>query len=361
MTTRNARTLGRLGLVAASLLLLATIAAAAGLTQAERDGYLIWLHSLETTIAARDAAAPPSPGPLYPVGWLEDGVQRPDEEGALQEVAQALDEIESRPRLLQEPTARSPLHALSRARNYLQVAQFDSALSWYATAARRDSSGEFAVIVGHEAMVAAVAAGDSVRVLEELLTALGSRALGARRATIQLSYRFFVAHDDSANLELLVDEAAAHPELLEGDLAFWHAFALARLDRWQESLDRLRGLLVLGGHSQGLAERQRAWVLVAVPDLLLLTGHPDEAEPLYRALAASEVTPAATWATCQVAALDFLAGRFLAAGTAFERICEGSGPDTWQSYACRMAELADEMERLRFEGESHGAAAYYQP
>ena len=361
MTTRIARTLGRLGLMAALLLPVTAAAGAAGLTQAERDGYLIWLHSLEATIAARAAALQAPVEPLYPLGWLEEAGRHGAEEGTLPEVALALHEIESRPRLLQEPSGRSPLHALNRARNYLQIAQFDSALVWYATAARRDSSGDFAVTVGQEAMAAAVAAGDSMRVVEELLTALGSRELAARRATVELSYRFFAAHDDSANLELLADEAAAHPELLEGGLGFWQAFALARLERWQESLDRLRGLLVRSGHSQGLDEQQRAWVLVAVPDLLLLTGHQAEAETLYRALAESSVEPAATWATCQAAALDFLAGRFLEAGTAFEQVCEAAGPDTWRSYACHMAELADEMERLRFEGEPHGAAVYYQP
>jgi hypothetical protein len=211
-----------------------------------------------------------------------------------------------------------------------------------------------------EWVVEAVADGDSVRVVRQLLSLLGSGDLAGRRTEVELSYRFLVARSDTTNLELVVRAMAARPELLQGKLAYWQAFSLAWLGRWDASLEQLRGLLVGGGLSRGLAEDQRTWVLVAVPDLLLLTGHTDVAAPLYRALAASSIETAAGWATCQTAALDFLAGDFLAAGTAFERICEGLGDGTWRAYACSMARISDEMERLRFEGEPHGVAVYYQ-
>jgi hypothetical protein len=369
MKIRHPRQSKRLGPATGLLLLASTSAAAvAGLTGAERDGYLLWLHSLETTLAAREAALPAPPAPLFPVGWVDPAVQAGpaqeapavaaagDPDASLVQVAAAIQEIESRPRLLQEPPSHSALHAVNRARNYLRIAQFDSALVWYATAARRDAGGDFTVPVGLETMVAAVAGGDSLAVLEQLLSTLGGRELAGRRQEIELAYRYFVARDDSTNLELLVHEAAAHPELVQGELAYWNAFALAQLGRWEDSLARLRALITAGGLSQGLDEQQRAWVLVALPDLLLLCGQQDEAGAMYRSLAASTVPRAATWAACQAAALDLLAGRFLEAGTAFERVCEASGPDTWRNYACSMAELADELERLRQEGEPHGVA-----
>ena len=48
------------------------------------------------------------------------------------------------------------------------------------------------------------------------------------------------------------------------------------------------------------------------------------------------------------------------AGTAFEDLCENDDNTLWRDYACGMATLSDEMERLRSEGEPHGAAALYQ-
>ncbi len=361
MNTQHALQLAKVGLMAGLVLLAAAgPLAAADLTADERDGYFLWLHSLETTMAAQEASLQSAEVVLYPVGMLPAMSERPRTEGALQQVALALGEIESRPRLLQEPSGPTPLHALNRARNYLQLAEFDSALVWYEKAAERDGAGEYTATVGLETMVAAVASGDSVRAVQQLLATLGSRELADRRAEIELSYRFLIGRADSTNLELLVQETEAHPDLLTGSLAYWQGFSLAWLGRWDASLTQLRTLVAAGGLSQGLDEHQRAWVLVAIPDLMILTGQQAAADPLYRALAASSLPAPAAWATCQTAALDFLAGRYLDAGTAFERICEGSGPDAWRTYACSMAELADEMERLRYEGEPHGAAAYYQ-
>jgi len=333
---------------------------AEGLTDAECDGYLVWLHSLETTIAAREANGRPEARLLFPTGVLATAGQDSQATNELRQVALALGVLEAKPRLLQEPSRHTTLHALNRARNYAHLAEYDSALIWYEAAAQRDSAGEYTATVGLETLVAAAAEGDSVRVVRQLLSLVGSGDLAGRRSELELSYRFLVARADTTNVELVVRAMAARPELLHGRLAYWQAFSLAWLGRWEASLGQLRGLLVGGGHSQGLAEDQRTWVLVAVPDLLLLTGQTAAATPLYRALAASSIETAAGWATCQAAALDFLAGDYLTAGTAFERICVGSGDGTWRAYACSMAELSDEMERLRFEGEPHGVAVYYQ-
>ena len=361
MDNRYATRISTYGLMVGLLLMVgAGPASAQALTDAERDGYLVWLHSLETTMAAREANDQPEVRVLFPAGVLAATGQVPSATSDLRQVALALGELEAKPRLLQEPSRRTTLHALNRARNYAHLAEYDSALIWYDAAARRDSTGEYTAAVGLETLIAAVAEGDSVRVVRQFLSAFGSGDLAGRRTEIELTYRFLVARADTTNLELVVREMAVRPVLLHGRLAYWQAFSLAWLGRWDASLEQLRGLLIGGGLSQGLAEDQRTWVLVAVPDLLLLTGHTDLAATLYQALAASSIETAASWAICQTAALDFLAGRFLTAGTAFERICEGSMGGTWRAYACSMAELSDEMERLRFEGEPHGVAVYYQ-
>jgi tetratricopeptide (TPR) repeat protein len=341
--------------ILAAVVLLAGLgtADAGPLTDAQRDGYLIWLQSLETTTGAQAPATP------FPLGLLPGAVAMADS-GALRDVALSLDEIESRPVMLQEPAGRSPLHALTRARNHMSLAEYDSALVWYAKAADRDAAGDHGDALALETMVAAVAADDSVTVVRQTLSVLGVRDLAAHGSELELAYRFFIARGDSANLGLLVQEAAAHADAVTGRLAFWQAFALSSLGRWDESLDWLRGLIVAGGLSHGLDEGQRRWVLVAVPDLLYLGGQTDQAAALYGALAQADLGDASRWATCQVGALDFLAGRYLDAGTAFERLCDGPADATWRAYACSMADLSDEMERLRNEGESHGAAAYFQ-
>jgi len=360
MNDREARRRGWLGFVA-GVALLSGAAPAATLTAAQQDGYFVWLHSLEATIAARAASGQPEQRLVFPHGLLPAvEAAEPPADGGLLTVARALAEIESRPRLLQEPSRRTTLHALGRARSYVHLAEYDSALVWYAEAAARDTSGEYARELGLEAMVTAVAANDSLAVTHRALGLLGGADLAARTGELELAYRFFVGRADSVNLDLVVRKAAAHPELLQGRIAYWQAFALSWLGRHAESLAALAGLVAEGGLSYGLDESQRAWVLVAIPDLLWLGGAPAEAEPLYRALAASTVPEASDWGACQAAALDFLDGRYLAAGTVFERLCGQNGNLPWRDYACQMAALSDELARSHREGESHGTAACYQ-
>jgi hypothetical protein len=76
-----------------------------GLSEAQLNGYLIWLHALEETIATREAEGQPEPRLLYP-RQLATGRSQEGED--LLDVARALEDLESRPRLLQEPPGRSP-------------------------------------------------------------------------------------------------------------------------------------------------------------------------------------------------------------------------------------------------------------
>lgn len=333
-------------------------APAAGLTAAEQDGYLIWLHALEETVAGREAAGQPEIRPLYPrleplsASWSPEG---------LLDVARALEEIESRPRLLQEPAGASSLHALNRARNHLHLAQYDSALVWFAEAAARDSQGTHGDELGRLAMAAAAAV-RSDEVVAGRLDELRRRPdLTGQAAELEIGFRYLLARSDTLGVQDLVDALQRREDELTGRLRYWQAFGLNWLGRWSESLAHLRRLLLIDGHSHGLDEGQRAWVLVAVPDQILLLGDRKAAQPLYRALAASTVPEASVWAACQDAACDLLDGRFLDAGTALERLCSRKENEVWRQYACRLAELSDELERLRNEGRSHGADAYYQP
>jgi hypothetical protein len=337
-----------------------TVSGGAEFTEQQQQAYLIWLHSLEAELATREASGMPETLPLYPDAGREQ--QRVTDEDLL-EVARALTELESKPRLLQEPPGRSPLHALNRARSHAHVAAHDSALVWYVEAVQRDTTGERTGDIGPEIMAAAIAAGDGELVRQRLHAALGSVGPSGPIAEIEveLACRFLLARADTVGLQSLVFTLGQHPHLRVGRLAYWQAFVRSWLGHWPQSFAMLTGLLGGDGRTHGLDTAQRAWVLTAIPDQLLLLGDRETAHGLYRALAASSIPEAATWAACQVAALDFLDGRYLAAGNAFEQLCSRADNTTWRRYACDMARLSDELERLRSEGAPHGTAAIYQP
>ena len=346
---------------AAVMLVLAVPAlGSTGLSEVQLNGYLIWLHALEEAIATREAEGQPEPRLLYPrqlaTGRSQDGED-------LLDVARALEDLEARPRLLQEPPGRSPLHAINRARNHANLAEHDSSLVWYLEAVRRDTSLQATTDLGPEIMATAIAADAEEVVWGRLAGALRQSPETAPGALleVELGCRFLLARADTAGLTELVAIFAERPHLRQGRLAYWEAFSLNWLGRWSESLAILKSFLTGDGRTHGLDEAQRAWVLTAIADQLLLLDDHETAAGLYRALASSTVPSAAAWAACQVAALDLIAGRFLAAGTAFERLCRQSGDDPWQRYACELARLSDELERLRREGEPHGIATHYQP
>jgi len=347
----------------ALLIVHAVVAAPAGaerLQQQHRDGFLVWLHSLESTVQARAEHRLDEAQPAYPFGLLGDLTVVLADSSSLLTVARVLDDLESRPRLLQEPSEKTALHAITRARNYRHIAEYDTALAWYDEARRRDTSGEFQDGLLTEVLATAVAASDSVRVGQYLDHILVAADLSSHAIDLELAHRFLIARGDTSGIDALNADLGGRLDALPPEVVFWHAFALSWRGRWGASLDQLLELVRHEGRSLGLGEAQRTWVLVAIADQLVITGHRGEAAPLYRALAESGLPGAADWARCQAAVMDFLDGQFLDAGTALEAICKQRQEFPWRSYACAMSQLSDEMERLRSEGTRHGVASHFE-
>lgn len=340
--------------------LIVTPAAAERLQQRHRDGFLVWLHSLESTAQARAERNLDEAPPAYPFGLLDDLAVVLADSSSLVTVAQVLDDLESRPRLLQEPSEKTVLHAVTRARNYRHIAEYDTALAWYDEARRRDARGEFQDGLLTETLATAVAANDSVRVRKYLDDVLIAADLATHAVDLELAHRYFIACGDTASIDALNADLSGRLNALPPALVYWHAFALSWRGHWEASLDRLLGLVEHEGRSLGLGEAQRTWVLVAIADQLVITGHRDEAAALYLTLAESGLAGAADWARCQVAVIDFLDGRFLEAGTALEALCSQRQEFPWRAYACGMSQLSDEMERLRSEGTRHGVASHFE-
>jgi len=332
-----------------------------GLTQAERDGYLTWLHSLNATHAARDAEDREEARRLFPFDreWVPG--EPSGDPLRLLAVSRAVGSFERRPRILVDTAALTAGKALALARNYCHLAEYDSALSWYEIASDRDRRGEYVGEVQREAMACAAALDDSVRFTRWLLETLGRGDLTGADEEICVAYRRLVGQGDGANLRLLVEATRGDTTLVDGRVRFWQAYGQSSLGNWAGALATLRPLLHPGGLSHGLTEAQRAWVLVAVPDLLVLGGELETARPLYTALRQCQLPGVAAWAACQAANLDFLAGRYDVAGLVFSELCEDAAAAPWRDYACEMADLATSIDRIRAEGAPYGTERFYTP
>ena len=329
-----------------------------GLDSAEADGYLQWLHSLEQTVAGRKAADQQESNLLYPFdvpGWMPDKV-RPYRHLA---ISKAVTDLEGEFSAEDRRRNLSALIALSTARNYVNLSEYDSALVWFDIAAQRDSSGNFRREIGREQLAAAAAAADSAEVAQLLTNTLGTPELVGREAELILAYRWLLAENDGLGVDLLIKKVDSQQAVLSDRLRFWHAYALNwRVER-RASLDHLRKLIRSGGLSRDLSEGQRAWVLLAIPDLLFLQGNTAAAADLYRSLVDSQIDELRVWGRYQVANIDFLAGRYLRASQGFKEVCDATRLGSWQDQACAMADVAGEMERIRAEGEAYGAAVFY--
>jgi hypothetical protein len=354
---------GRTGHFLLGLLLLGALSPALAdvpdLTNEETDGFLQWMHSLEQSVASREASGAPAGHLLFPFdqpGWDRTEI-RPYRHLA---IAKAILELEAQWLLRGSKKEESALVALAHARNYTHISEYDSAMVWYEIAAQLDTLSLFDTEIGRERMGVTVAAGDSVAMAHLVTNTLGLSDLTGRERQVILVYRWLLTNRDRAGLELLLQKIEGQPGMLQKEILFWHAYAESWLGRRESCLERLRSLVRAGGLSQGLTENQRAWVLVAIPDLLFLLDEPLKAKPLYDVLAGSSLETLTSWSNYQLANLNFLKYSFEQAANSFSLACEAPRQGAWQDHACRMAQLARELERIQKQGEPYGTNHFYQ-
>lgn len=353
-----------------SAVLLAVLVSVAGafgapeitpLTQTESDGYLQWLHSLEKTAAAREASGVAEANLLYPFdlpGWTTQETT-PYRHLA---ISKALRMLEAEYPANARENISSAFLALSAARNYMNLSEYDSALVWFKISEGLDTEGHFRLEIGRERMGAALAAGDSLSLVELTTNVLGVSDLTGREVELTLVYRWLMSQWDVPTMDLLIKKVEGQEEgLLTDRLLFWHAFALTWRQEYARSLDHLRRLVKTGGLSRDLAESQRAWVLGAIPDLFFLLDRPKEAAPMYQALAACTIPSLNSWGTYQSANMAFLNSEYLVASQGFENVCKGKRSGSFQDHACAMATLSIELQRIQSEGKPYGSAAFYNP
>lgn len=361
MLSHRARRIAAGRLTALAVVFLLAGAATGGtyrLTDSARTRYLQWLHSLEKTVAAREDGGQAEQRLLFPFDVPDWGGEDPQPYRHLA-IGKAVLELEK----VWSDRGRypAPLAALSHARNYVNLSEYDSALVWFEITARADTAGRFREDVARESLAAALAAGDSLAAARHLTGALGATTVASRAEEIVLAYRWLLANRDARSLDHLIQKVAAEDTLLTPHLRFWHARALGWRERHAACLDQLARLVAAGGLSLGLDEQERTWVLTKVPDLYLMLGDLEAARDLYGVLAASQLEEVSLWGAYQLAGTDLMSADFTAAVSGYRRVCEGKRYGTWQDHACANAALAENLERLRAEGEPYGAAAFYGP
>lgn len=332
-----------------------------------------WLMALESTVTIREGAKHPEANLLYPMD-VNAGAEAPAQPYRHLAIAKAVGELENsgarrgsghggggddnRVNGGAREGDGSPLLALANARNYLNLSEYDQALEWYRQAAIRDGSGLFRREIGRETLMAAICARDTVAAGLAVAATLAAPDYDGRGNEVVLAFRWLLNRQDGATLGWLLQRTAA-PEMAGDErIAFWRAYTLSWLDRRDECLTELRGLLGLGGSGRNLNESERGWVLTATADLLLLAGAREEAEAHYVRLAESPVANLRLWGRLQSAGLAFLAHRYRDAGAGFRAVCESDGQGTWGVHACAMADIAGQLDKLLPEGERYGADAH---
>ncbi len=333
---------------------------AAGLSNSESDGYLQWMHSLEKAMQSRAESGLDEGNLLYPFdlpGWQGEET-RPYRHLS---ISKAVNELEKEWMLRGESKTNSPLVALANARNYVNLSEFDSALVWFDTAAELDNSQNFTREISRERLAAAAANRDSLAMLTCITNTVGSSTITGHESEYILGLRWLLIHQDSESVDLVLSKIKSEDNILTDRLRFWVAFSLAWRDNRAESLEHLRILIGSGGLSRDLTEKQRSWVLFAIPDFFFLDGENASATSLYNLLKNSALPELSTWGRYQIANMDFLAGRYLRASEGFKRVCDAKRLGTWQDQACEMTLIASEIERIKSEGEPYGAGSFYTP
>ena len=333
---------------------------AAGLSNSESDGYLQWMHSLEKAMQSRAESGLEEGNLLYPFdlpGWQGEET-RPFRHLT---ISKAVIELENEWLLRGERKTSSPLVALANARNYVNISEFDSALVWFDTAAELDNSHNFTREISRERLAAAAANRDSLAMLTCITNTVGGSTITGHESEYIQALRWLLVHEDSESVDLVLAKIKSEANVLTDRLRFWVAFSLAWRENRAESMAHLRILIGSGGLSRDLTEKQRSWVLFAIPDFFFLDGDSASAQSLYRILKNSPLPELSTWARYQIANMDFLEGRYLRASEGYKRVCDAKRLGSWQDQACEMTLIASEIERIKSEGEPYGAGSFYTP
>jgi hypothetical protein len=334
-------------------------ASPAGLTTAESDGYLQWLHSLEQAVVARGETSLDEANLLYPFDQQAWDLDDPRPYRHLS-ISKAVTELEAHWNKRGNGNLNSTLMALANARNYVNLSEYDSALVWYGLAADLDTTGSFRHEIAREGLACAASANDSLAMATLLAKTFAQSDLADRQDELVLAYRWMLTSADSAGVVDLCASLSGQPEALTPRLRFWQAYALSWLGQREAALVELRRLVLSGGLSLGLSERQRSWVLVGLADNYYLLGETTVARELYRTLATSRVPALRMWGKYQVAGLDFVDHLYLRSGNGFQEVCDGKRYGSWHEQACAMVTIARELERIKAEGEPYGVANFYQ-
>ncbi len=332
----------------------------AGLTTAESDGYLQWLHSLEKAVTARLETDLPEANLLFPFDLPAWDLDDPRPYRHLS-ISKAVTELEAQWNNRGNGNIESALMALANARNYVNLSEYDSAMVWYNVAAKLDSTGSFRREIAREGLACATSANDSLAIVQLMTNTLGASDLDGRADELILAFRWLLTERDGESLEHLIKKIEAHPTVVEPRLHFWQAYALSWLGRPADAMPHLLELVKTGGLSHALSERQRSWVLVGIANTYFLLGETSVARDLYNTLSSCRVMELKMWGTYQTAGLDFIDNNYLRAGNGFLEVCEGTRFGSWQEQACAMKDIAVELERIKSEGEPYGVADYYSP
>ncbi len=332
----------------------------APMIQVEQDGYLQWLHSLEQEVAARQDKKIVENHALYPFNNEEVAICDSTPYRHLT-IAKALGVLETQ---FQDPRhARnlSGLVALANARNYVNLTEYDSSLVWFNVAAQRDTAGDFTSELKVESLAAAIAANDSLRLAGQIreLTSAGVRDRDPLETVLAL--RWCLVSGDPAQLDQLCDDFWAARDVLNNSQCYWLARVLHKLGRSESLYTELKVLIRNGGLSLGLTEDERAWTLTTLADVSYLLGLESQARELYSTLTESPLESLNLWATYQLAGMDMADGEFLAASTGYSTVCRAQAQGSWHDQACAMEKAAQELERIRREGEPYGTSRFYNP
>jgi hypothetical protein len=329
------------------------------LSEAEILGFEQWLHSLEKSITGRAKVDQPENNPLFPFGIPRTEVTT-DTPFRKLTISRALGDLEAD--LVRAGTwrKRGAFGAMAMARNYRNLTEYENALLWYQRAAELDTGGAYASDISSETLATAIALDDSLRIAHNLINTLGASDPKQREDEIVLTFRRLLGERDDRNLALLVQKVMRLDHSMSSRVRYWQAFAQAHLAQHTAAREELSKLVSGGGLSHGLSEQQRAWVLVALPDLLVQENRHTDAEHLYRLLAESDLEPLRSWGFFQLGNLNLLAGHFLKAHTTFTRLCESQTTSTWRQEACDLASLAEQLSQIKLEAEPYGAAARYE-